>query len=80
MEYREIKSENHDIPMPSYVSFNENIMYLVEKRVAEVEATALKQYLIRSGNVAQKRIRKLVIDQCSVSDESLSLILEGIYG
>ena len=75
-----IKRVNHDVPMPSYVSFNENIMYLVEKRVAVVEATALKQYLIRSGNKAQKRIHKLVIDQCSVSDESLSLILEGLMG
>ena len=42
MDYRNIKTENCDVPMPTYVSFNENIMYLVEKRINIVESDALK--------------------------------------
>ena len=44
----------------------------------KVSAAALKAYLSKTGYVARKRVEKLIIDACSVSDESFSLILEGL--
>ena len=41
----------------------------------------MRAYLIKTGYVVDsKRVQKLVIDACGVSDQSLSSILDGICG
>ena len=45
-----------------------------------VQAEALRAYLVKTGYVVSKRVQKLVIDACGVSDDSFCLILDGIYG
>jgi len=48
--------------------------------INKAKADALRVYLVSTGYVANKRVKKLIIDACGVSDESLSSILDGIYG
>ena len=48
--------------------------------INRVQAEALKGYMSKTGYVPSKRVEKLVIDACGVTDESFSKILTGIFG
>ena len=66
------------VPQPKFVQFNDNILFLSEHIVNRTEADALKAYLDQTGYTANRRVQKLIIDQCGVSDQSFSAILEGL--
>ena len=42
-------------------------------------AESLKAYLQNTQDLLAKKVHKLVIDECGVTDQSFSSILEGIY-
>ena len=65
---------------PNFVSFNKNILFLKEKSVSKFDAEALKLYLIKTAPYVEKRVHKLVIDACGITDESFAMILDGVHG
>ena len=50
-----------------------------ERAISQVEAEALREYMIKTGSVVSKRCHRLIIDACGVTDETFSLILDGLY-
>lgn len=79
MAYRMIHLRNNTVPCPKFVTFMKHVMFLPQQRVSEVEAEALKTYLIQTNEVADCRVYKLCIDACIMTDTSFAQILQGIY-
>jgi len=80
MEYRLMQSRSKLVPNPNFISFCAHYLFLSQQRIQESEAIALKHYLKKVGSLSEKRIKRLIIEQCSMSDESLNYVLQGILG
>ena len=66
------------IPIPNFVFFEKNVLYLSNQTLSHQEGIALREYLRSTRNLADKRVHKLIIDSCQIKDESLAEILIGI--
>ena len=70
--------EEHILPQPSFIKFNDGCLFLCEQHISDEQAVILKEYLIQIKNIPSKQVKSLVIDSCSLADESFAMILEGI--
>jgi len=76
--------------LPSFAKLNNNELYLVEAKIGEGNAQGLHDFLKinapslqyqkrRTRRLTDKQVRKLVIDDTSITDNNLALILKGVY-
>lgn len=78
MAYRLIQTRNMVVPCPKFVTFTQHILFLTNQLVTENEAEALKAYLANTKAITEKRVYKLYIDACQMTDPSFAKILGGI--
>jgi len=80
MDYRLTQIRQQVVPQPNFITFSEHFLFLCQQRISKAEAEALGHYLKTTGVLVEKRIHRLIIEQCSMTDESLSEVLDGIIG
>ena len=56
----------------------QQILFLSSKTITDDEADALGKYLANVADVAEKRVSKLIVETCSITDQGLCKVLEGI--
>ena len=78
-QYYKRCQENNIIVQPFFLTFDNNLLYICQDRVNITQALALNEYLENTRLVEDKRIFKLVIDQCLMKDEVFAEILDGCY-
>ena len=66
--------------MPKFARVVNNVMILSEIKVTDIQAQALKNFLLKSASPGTPNfnIRKLVINSCRITDKNQAMILEGL--
>ena len=54
-------------------------MLLSQQSISDSDAEALKNYMSKTGLLTDKRVYKLYLDQCLMTDKAFGSVLEGIY-
>ena len=67
-----------EIMKPSFVQFTPRTFLLSQERISLKHAKALRAYMGGVKNIDNKRIQKLIVDSCQMSDQVFSEILEGV--
>ena len=67
------------VPQPNFVHCVKHILLRIEISIKQEEANALKVYLETTASIPDKRVYRLVLDTCGITDESFSTILAGIH-
>ena len=56
----------------------QNCLYITQHNISDVMAENIKSYLDATKENPKKQVYKLIIDSCSIQDNQLAKILEGI--
>lgn len=67
------------VPNPGFLTFCRHKMLLAHTRISELEAEALRNYLLNTKNVKEQKVHNLIIESCHMTDISYSKILEGLW-
>jgi hypothetical protein len=67
-----------ETPQPSFARIDQNSMFIIDKKITDIQAKSLNQFLQTTKSNPSMIIRHLTLINCSVSDENLAVILEGI--
>ena len=78
LTYYERQRDNKVLPVPTFVTFERNTLYMSSRTITVQQGKALREYLMHTRNMEDKRIHKLIIDSCNIGDETLSTILDAI--
>jgi hypothetical protein len=54
---------------PFFIQFEDNTLFLSQERINYVQGKAMKEYMQIVRSLKEKRIYRLVIDQCGMNDE-----------
>ena len=54
-------------------------MLLAHTSIPEVEAEALRTYLLNTKNVKEQKVHNLIIESCQMTDISYAKVLEGLW-
>ena len=63
---------------PPFIFFQPKILFLSQALVSNQQGESMRQYLNDIKNVPGKKVYRLVIDQCSMTDDVFANILDGI--
>ena len=55
------------------------MLVLLGQRATEVEAEALRNYLLHTASLAGERVHKVILESCGMGDESFTKILDGLF-
>ena len=61
-----------------FVFFQPRILFLNQARVSIQQANALHTYLTLIKDIPEKRVYRLVIDQCAMTDDVFAKVLDGV--
>ena len=71
-------NKNMELLKPSYIQFLPRIFMLSQQRISLQHGQSLKKYLGGVKNIDEKRVYKLIIDSCHMTDIVFNEILQGI--
>ena len=79
-KYFEKVRENKEIANPAFAQphMTQNTLLLKGQTVVDGQAIALREFLSQTQDVDICIVKKLIMDECVINDESLSCILEGL--
>ena len=80
-QYFQTNARSPELYMPNFAKITRNVLMLNEIKISEVQAIALKNFLLKSDSrdrTPHFNVRKLVINSCKAPDSHLARILEGL--
>ena len=78
--FSEIQIANGYVPKPQFVTFNRNILMLCRQNITDTDAQGISEYIKSMTKCGEdKKIFKINIDSCNLTDFNFSLVLDSVY-
>ena len=61
------------------MQFENNTMYLSQANIDMAHGQALRNFLVETRDLTHRRLYRIIIDECNMTDEVFSMILDGAY-